>query len=92
MVIIVTCLLTTKSSISLKPITKNVNFPTQFCRGGISNKLGAVESREVSFKGNVYDFSVDYNASDKYLMVKHDIKQCSGFLNKCLSFIVSVDL
>ena len=27
---------------------KNVNFPTQFCVGSISNRFGAVESREVS--------------------------------------------
>ena len=44
---------------------------------------GATESREVSLKGYVYDFSVDYNAIDKllnilnihkYFMVKNNIK------------------
>ena len=48
----------------------------------ISNGFGATESRELSLKGNVYDFSVDYNAIDKsgilnihkYLMVKNKIK------------------
>ena len=36
----------------------NVNFLTQFCLEWVSNGLGATESRTVSFKGNVYDFSV----------------------------------
>ena len=31
----------------------------------ISNELGTTESRVVFLKGNVYDFSVDYNATDK---------------------------
>ena len=35
---------------------KNVNFPTQFCLGSISNGFSAIESREVSSNGNVYDF------------------------------------
>ena len=38
-----------KKSLSLKPTIK----------------FGATEFREVSLKGNVYDFSVDYNATDK---------------------------
>ena len=58
---------------------KNVNFLSQFCYGSISNKF---EVEEVSLKGNVYDFSVHYNAIDKcdilnmhkYLMVKNNIK------------------
>ena len=60
----------------------NVNFPIQFCRRSISNGFGATESREVSLKGNMYDFSVDYNSIDKtdiliihrYLMIKNNIK------------------
>ena len=40
----------------------------------------------------MYDFSVSYNAIEKfeilnihkYLMVKVNIKLCSGFLSKCL--------
>ena len=56
---------------------KNVNFPNQFCLGSISNKC-----RGRYLKGNVYDFSVDYdtiNKSDilniyKYLiMVKNNM-------------------
>ena len=37
----------------------NVNFGTQFCLESIPEAFDAVESEEVSFKGNVYDFSVD---------------------------------
>ena len=61
-----------------KADNKNVNFPTQFCLGSISNGFSATESREVSLNRNVYDFSVHYNCfgkSDilnihKYLMTK----------------------
>ena len=59
----------------------NVNFPSQFCLGSISNEFDFADSEEVSFKGNVYDFSVDYNAIDKsnilnihkYLTIKNSI-------------------
>ena len=86
------CLLTEKKSISLKLIIKKHNFQTQFRLGRISNKFDTVEFREVSFKGNVYYFSVDYNAINKFdisniskfLMVKSTIKQCYRLLNKCL--------
>ena len=57
---------------------KTINFPTQFCLQSISNAFRANESREICLKGNVYDFSVDWNAIGKfdilnihkYLMVK----------------------
>ena len=73
-----------KEICKFKANNKNVNFPTQFCLGSISEKFGSVESREVSFKEDVYGFSGDYNAIDKsdplkihkYLMVKDNIKQC----------------
>ena len=60
---------------------KNVNFPTQFFLGSISNKSGAYDSREVSLKDNVYDFSVDYKSIDKsnilnigkYLLIKINV-------------------
>ena len=47
----------------------------------MSNGFDATESREVSLNGNVYNFSVDYNAIDmsdviniyKYLMAKNNI-------------------
>ena len=37
----------------------NFNFPSQFCLGSTSYGFGATESREVSLKGNMYNFSVD---------------------------------
>ena len=48
-----------------KADNKDVNFPTQFCLGSISNKFDYVESEEVFLKWNIYDFSVDYEATDK---------------------------
>ena len=48
-----------------KADNKNVNFPTQFCVGNISNGISATESREISLNGNVYDFLVDYSSIDK---------------------------
>ena len=48
-----------------KASNKNVNFQSQFCLGSISNKFDYVDSEEVSFTGNVYDFSVDYVAINK---------------------------
>ena len=61
---------------------KNVNFPTQYCRGSIYNRYNAAQSREVSLNGNLYDFSVDYNSINKsdilnihkYLMTRNNIK------------------
>ena len=32
---------------------KNINFPTLFCPGSISENAGAVEHRKVSFQENV---------------------------------------
>ena len=40
-------------------------FQTQHCLGSISEKSDHVESEEVSFKEMVYDFSVNFNATDK---------------------------
>ena len=54
-----------KEIYKLKIYSRNINFPTQFCLGSISEKLVAIESREISFLGSVYDFSFDYNAIDK---------------------------
>ena len=58
------------------------NFLAQFCLGNMSNVFSVIESREVYLKGNVFNFSVDYNAIDKsdilnihkYLMVKNNIQ------------------
>ena len=48
-----------------KASNKNVNVPSQFCLGSISKKFEYVHSEEVPFKGDVYDFSVDYDAINK---------------------------
>ena len=71
-----------KEIFKFKTDNKNVNFPTQFCLGSLSNGFSATESREVSLNGNVYDFSVDYNSVDKsdilnihkYLIKKNNVK------------------
>ena len=71
-----------KETFKFKASNKNVNFPTQFCLGSLFNEFGATDSRELSLKGNVYGFSVDYNAIDKSAilnnskcsMVKNNIK------------------
>ena len=69
-----------KEIFQFKANNKNVNFPTQFCLGGISIGFSATEFRDVSLNGNVYNFSVDYNSIDKsdilhihkYLMTKNN--------------------
>ena len=66
----------------LKANNKDVIFPTRFCLGSIYEKLSQ-ELGEVLSKGNVYDFSVDYNVFAKsgnlnihqYLMIKNNIKR-----------------
>ena len=70
-----------KEIFKFKANNKNVNFPTQFCLGSISNEFSATESREVYSNGNVFDFSVDNNSFDKsdilnihkHLMTKNNI-------------------
>ena len=54
-----------KEIYKIKANNGNVNFPTQFYLENIFSGFVAVESREVSLKGNVCYFSVDYNAIDK---------------------------
>ena len=71
-----------KEIFKFNPDDKHVNFPIQFYLEIISNGFGATISREVSLKGNVYNFSVDYQAIDKsdmlnidkYIMVKNNVK------------------
>ena len=65
MVIIFICSLTVNVH-KFKANNKNINFPTKFCLGSISEKFGSIEFREVSLKRNIYAFSVDYSAIDKY--------------------------
>ena len=70
-----------KDTINFKA-DKNVNFPAQYCLGSLSNGFDATESREVSLKGNIYVFSVNYISIDKcdisnihkYLIAKNDSK------------------
>ena len=80
LLIIVIYLLMEKKSLNLKMTIKLLTFATQFCPGSTSNKFSATQSREASLNGNVYDFSLDYNCSDKsdilnihkYLMIKNN--------------------
>ena len=77
-----------KTIFKFKADNKNVNFPSQFCLGSISNGFSATESREVSLNGIVYAFSVDYNSLNKseilnihnYLMIKNNINKCLTWL------------
>ena len=83
-----------KEIFKFKADTKNVNLPTQFFLGAMSNRFSATKSREASLNVNVYDFSVDYNFIDKsdilsihkYLITKNNIKYCSALSNKCLLY------
>ena len=71
-----------KEIFKFKANNKKVNFPAQFYLGSTSNEFGALDSRDVSLNGNVYDFPVDYNFIDKsnvlnihkYLMIKNNTK------------------
>ena len=45
-----------KEIFKIKADNNNINFPTQFCLGGIFNGSSAPEYREVSLNGNVYGF------------------------------------
>ena len=61
--------------IYFKPQNGSVNFQIQFCLGGISNRFCASQSREVSLRGNVSDFPVDYD-----VVFKPDILNISKYL------------
>ena len=71
-----------KEIFKFKAENKNVNLPTLFSLGSISDGFSATESWEVSLNGNVYDFPFDYNSIDKpdmlnihkYLLTKNNIK------------------
>ena len=45
-----------KEIFKFKAAKKNVNFPTQFCHGSISNGFSGTGYREVSLNENLYDF------------------------------------
>ena len=77
---------------------KSVNFPSRFCLERISNKFDYVESEKIYLKANVYDSSFDYDAIykydisniHKYLMIKNNIKECSGLLSKLILLIMLI--
>ena len=54
-----------KEIFKFKANNKNFNFPSEFCLWRMFNGFSPAESREVSFNGNMYDFSVDYSSIDK---------------------------
>ena len=80
-----------KKSLYLKLTIEGLNFQHNFVSQAFL-MFRATDSREVSIKGNVYDFSVDYNSIDKsdilkiwkHLMTKNNIKYFSALSNKCL--------
>ena len=65
---------------------------TPFCFGNISKDVSVDNRKKTGLNEYVYDFSVDYHAIavddilgiHKYLMKKHDVKQCLSLLKKCL--------
>ena len=69
-----------KEIFKFKAGNKDINFPTQFCLGSMSNRFSATDPSGAS----LIDFSIDYNSIDtsdllnthKYLMTKNNIKQC----------------
>ena len=75
-----------KDLFKFKADNKNINLPTRFCLGSISDGFSATESRKVSLNGNVYNFPVDCNSIDKsdilnnhkYLMTNNNIKLCTA--------------
>ena len=85
-----------KEFIKFETDNKIGNFPTEFCLGSISNGFGATESREISLKENVYNFSVNYNTPHKfhilnihkYLMVQNNKKMISWLTKQ--KFIASL--
>ena len=81
---------------------KNVKFvKKKLCLNSKSNNCDYAKVEEVSLKGNIYGFSVDYDAIEKYdilnihkyLMFTSNIKYCSGLWNKrLLDYYVLSDL
>ena len=61
-----------KEICKFKASNKTNNFPSRFCLGSISNESDSDDLNEVSFKGNVYNFSVDMMILIK-LMIKNSI-------------------
>ena len=70
-----------KEIYKFKASNKNDNFPSHFCLGNISNKFDFRWFKRSTLLKKIYDFSVDYDAIDKYnvsnihryLMIKYSI-------------------
>ena len=66
--------------------------PYPSCLENISKGFVVNCMKKVRLSGYVHDFTIDYIIIDniidihKYLMKKHDIKECLGLLKKCLSY------
>ena len=61
-----------KETCRFKTNNDGVNFPSQFCLENISNKFSYTEAKEISLKGNVYDFSIDSGSiAVDYILDKH---------------------
>ena len=81
LVIRVICLLLGEKPLNLKLTIKMLTFQLNFVSEVLLIKCSLSESKEVSLKGNVYDFSVDYNLIviddildiRKYLIKKNDV-------------------
>ena len=58
-----------KEIFKFKADNKTFKLLTQCCLWSISHGFSATESRGVSLKGNVYDFSIDYKSIDKYYIL-----------------------
>ena len=56
-----------KEIYKIKTDYENVDFLTQLYLGSISDKFDSNDIKEVSFKENICDFSVDYNAIDNLI-------------------------
>ena len=71
-----------KKYLSLKTIIKMLTSQLKFIQESVSNGFGASESKEVSLKGNVYDFSDNSSAIEESdilsihndLMIKNNMK------------------
>ena len=76
-----------KEIYKFKASNKNNNFSSWFCLGSASDECNSDDLNEVSFKGNICDFSVDFDSIDKsnilnmhkYLIIKNRIQKI-GFI------------
>ena len=63
-----------KEIYTFKVSNKNNNFPFRLCLGTMSNEFDYVDSEEIFFKGNVYEYVDKYNILNvNYLMIENSI-------------------